>query len=357
MKLPLKQGVKVYSEQQHYILCKLKELAHELGRVPMRHELQTLLPRVNIDVLFKTYDNLLACAGLVPIPTKEKKEKFKYKKSLLESFHVTEANLDEIFEQAGNPDVLKIVAQPDTHVEYMDMYAVGVFLEFLKWYNPHGHIILGDFLDAEGISHWENQSLKPREFIPEVIEARELLAKIVANTPSTVFRFYCKGNHEDWLNQAMASKLPALFNGLEQLGLMPDIEALLDLKKFGYDFLEVNHLLKLGKAYFTHGLYTGANHPKKHLNVIKHNIYYGHLHDVASHQEPSVTGMIEGASCGCLCRLDAKFLKGKPNNWVQGFRIFEFTRDGSFSTYQIRIFNGSFSFGGKVFTCDNQSLK
>jgi hypothetical protein len=343
-------------DQKHYIVCKLKELAVELGRVPMISDFQAMLPRVNIELLFGSYDNALRASGLIQEmeakefgPPAEKRPKFKYQKKLMESFFIEEVSIDELFERAGNPSVLRVVAQPDTHVQFMDPKAVSSFIDFMEWYKPHGHLILGDFLDAEGISHWPNDSLTPREFIPEVIQARELLSQIVQKTPQTIYRAYLKGNHEDWLNQAMSARLPELFNGLDKLGLMPDIKALLDLERFGYDFLEMNHILKIGKAHFTHGLYTGANHAKKHLDVLKANIYYGHLHDIASHQQPSINGMIESASIGCLCRLDAKFLKGKPNNWIQGFRVFEFFRDGSFSTYQIRIFDGQFSFMGNVF--------
>ena len=55
----------MYSEQMHYVLCKLKDYANELGRVPMRHEFQAQLPRVNFDVLFKSYDNMIKAAGLL----------------------------------------------------------------------------------------------------------------------------------------------------------------------------------------------------------------------------------------------------------------------------------------------------
>lgn len=322
----------------------------------MRHELQGRFPRVNLDLLFGTYDSLLVASGLVKksdfisLESKDKPKKFKYKKTQIESFNVSEIDLNDLFEKAGNPEILRIVAQPDTHVAHIDQKAITAFMMFLKWYRPHGHIIMGDFLDAEGISHWENDSLKPREFIPEVVKARELLSQISEIIdPTCIFKAYLKGNHEDWINQAMASKLPTFFNGLDELGLMPDLVKLLDLEKFKYDFIDMNHILKIGKAHFTHGLYTGNNHPKKHLDVIKDNIYYGHLHDIASHQQPSIGGMIEAASLGCLCDIQAKFLKGKPNNWVHGFGIFEFFRNGYFSRYQIRIFNGSFSYNGKVF--------
>lgn len=56
----------MYNEQQHYVICKLKELASELGRNPMKHELQALLPRVNFDILFgPSYDYALSAAGLL----------------------------------------------------------------------------------------------------------------------------------------------------------------------------------------------------------------------------------------------------------------------------------------------------
>jgi hypothetical protein len=102
-------------------------------------------------------------------------------------------------------------------------------------------------------------------------------------------------------------------------------------------------------ANFTHGLYASANHPKTHLQRLKANIYYGHLHDELSTHEPSLNGIIEAASLACLCRLDAKFMNGKPTNWVHGFSIFEFFADGTYTRIPIRILNGRFSYNGKVF--------
>lgn len=338
-------------EQKHYLISKLKELSHTLNRVPMMHEFAIMLPRVDILGIFGSYDAFLMAAGLHVLQN-EKPPKFKYKKSLIESFNVIELDLEEIFEKCGNPETIKMIAQPDTHVVHRDQKAVDVFLKFMEWYQPDIHLIMGDFLDAEGVSHWDSDDLKPREFIPEVVEARELLECITGVTPNTKFRGYITGNHEDWLRQAMAAKLPTLFNGLKELGLMPDIEALLDLKKFGYEIFDLNNILRIGKAHFTHGLYAGANHPKKHLDTIKGNIYYGHLHDTLSFHTPTINGMIEAASLGCLCRLDAKFLKGKPNNWQHGFGIFEFFRDGSYSFYQVKIFNGKFSYNGRTFSAE-----
>lgn len=61
----LKLGVIVsYSEQQHYIICKVKELSEELGRVPMASDVRARFPNVPLDVLFKTHDALLRAAGV-----------------------------------------------------------------------------------------------------------------------------------------------------------------------------------------------------------------------------------------------------------------------------------------------------
>lgn len=278
--------------------------------------------------------------------------KLKFAKRQIDSFHLHTLDLESLFKKCGNPQSLKLVAQPDTHVVHRDYKAVDVFLKFIEWYKPDVHLIMGDFLDAEGITHWPNDELRHRDFIPEVIEGRELLESIVKRTPKCKARIFLEGNHEDWIRQAMAFKLPEFFMGLEKLDLLPDLKSLLDLDKFGYQLIPLNHLLKIGEAHFTHGYYTSSNHPKTHLTRVKGNIYYGHLHDELMTHETGVNGLLEAASLGCLCRLDPKFTKGKPTNWVHGFGLFEFFPDGSYVRYQVRIRDGKISFNGKVFKAE-----
>ncbi len=339
-------------EQKHYVICKLKELATELGRVPMRHELEKLLPRVNIDLLFGTYDGIMLAAGFRELPQikekQEKQKKFKYLKSQIESFKVNEIDLPSLFAKFKNPTILKSVAQPDTHMKHRDKAALETMLNFCEWYQPHLWIIGGDLMDCADISHWPIDSLNPRQFIPEVKETREFLDEAKRRCPNTEFIYIC-GNHEDWIRQAMVAKMPEFFNGLDELGLSPNLEALLELDKRGIELFPVNELVKIGKAHFTHGLFAGNNHPKKHLDTIKGNIYYFHTHDVLSTHQPSINGFIEAQSLGCLCKLDAPFLRGKPNNWAHAFGNHEFRIDGSYSFHKMLIFNGKLSYAGKTF--------
>jgi len=329
------------------LLQKLKALASDLGRVPTRDEFRKEHGEA-YSRHFGGFTPFLHAAGLEP-NKKEKPQKFKWKKRQIESFKVHELDLDELFEKHGNPEILRITAQPDTHMKHRDDRAVGAMLSFLDHFRPHLHIIGGDFLDAEGISHWPSNDLKPKSFIPEVMEARKALDALKSKLCASGDLLYIEGNHEDWIRQAMVAKMPEFFFGLDELGLMPDLSSLLDLPARGIPLIPVNEILKIGKLHFTHGLFTGPSAAKKHLNLIKGNIYYFHTHDVLTHHEPTMNGQIEAASLGCLCRLDAPFLKGRPNNWVHAFGVFEVRRDGAFSFYCPKIFNGQFSFGGKVF--------
>lgn len=340
--------------KKHDVTVKLKRLASDIGRTPKRDDLFSCeyLTRHAVTQAFGTFSRAIEACGFFAERAREVPKKFAYRQMKLDSVTVHEAPLSEWFSRAGNPPSLKVIAQPDTHVKYMDEQAVSVFLKFMQYYSPHVTIIMGDFLDAEGLSHWENNSTEAKRIVPEVIRARELLQAIERSSPKAVARIYLTGNHEDWIAQAFAARLPELFDGLDELGLMPDLKGLLDLDSFGYQLIPVNHLFRLGHAYFTHGLYTGENHAKKHLSVIKKNIYYGHVHDARSYTEFSIDGPIEAHSLGCLCRLDAKFLKGKPNNWVHAFGIFEFFPDGTYTFMCPKIIKGRLSICGTVFTAN-----
>lgn len=335
------------------LVNKLKALASELGRVPKRDEFTAHCGGYEYLKHFGGYTQFLHASGFKGRDLKGAKEKpskpskFKFVKRHIESFKVNELSLDELFEKHGNPEILRITAQPDTHMRNRDRQAVDAMLSFILDYRPHIHIIGGDLLDADGISHWPSNDLKPKSFIPEVVEARQFLDDLKSKLCRSSDILYIEGNHEDWIRQAMVAKMPEFFFGLDELGLLPDLKSLLDLDARGIALIPVNEFLKIGKLHFTHGLFTGPGAPKKHLNLVKGNIYYFHTHDVLTHHEPSMHGMIESASLGCLCRLDAPFLKGRPNNWVHAFGIFEIRRDGTYSFYCPKIFDGRFSFGGK----------
>lgn len=340
------------------VLAILTDLALELGRTPTKNEFTKLVSK-NSFTRFGNYTSLVIAAGLKPYGVEhvdfDKLEK-QYKsicakKELLHSFTIHTLDLKELFRRAGNPPVLKVSAQPDTHTKYRDVKAVNCYLKFLDFYKPDVHIIMGDFVDCEGLSHWAPQDLEPRRIVPEMIEARKLLQQILDKTPKCSTRIFLTGNHSHWIDQAL-TRMPELFEGLDELGIDVSVKSMLGLEKFGYELFPLNDLVRIGKASFTHGLYTPTHHAKKHLDVLKTNIFYGHLHDTQSYNQTSVDGPMVAQSLGCLCRLDAKFLKGKPNNWEHAHGIFEFFPNGDFTYLVPRIINGRMSFNGVVFDGD-----
>lgn len=344
------------SKDAHEIRSDLRRVAAELGRTPTHAEYLRMgkFSERQVKKHFGGFVVALQAAGLEIDTRKGKRrqapQEFRYEPQKIHGFYLHNLDLAAMFKRAGNPPVLKMVAQPDTHMKYRDIPATECFLKFLEFYQPDVDLIGGDFLDAEGLSPWPSDDMGPRRFVPEVIEAREWLGRKVAATRKATTRIYLEGNHEDWINQFLASgTAPQLHDGLEELGLEINLKKLLDLDGFGYQLFPVNHIVRVGKINLTHGLYTGGAHAKKHLDVLKGNIFYFHVHDEQAVVATSLDGPTEAHSLGCLCRLDAKFLKGKPNNWVHAFGIWEIFPDGSYTFMCPKIINGRMAYNGRVF--------
>lgn len=344
-------------DQSELVTILKKYIFDHNGVVPSRNVFihQTGIGRHFIEKHFKTWEGLLAAIGqkkeLAPGKEEQYLKRYKsicLKKELIQGHfrHILDLNL--LFEKAGRPASLKMIAMPDTHAKFMDKPAVKAFIKFCAFYNPDIFGILGDLSDCEGLSHWPDSSMEPRRIVPEMKITRQLLQEIQDATPKATTRFFCMGNHEDWINQAL-TRMPEFFDGLEDLDIEITPEKLMGLSKHEYEIFPLNHLVQIGKAHFTHGLFTGTHHAKKHLDTLKANIYYGHLHDTQEFNQTSMEGHLEASSLACLCRLDAKFLKGRPNNWVHGFGIFEFFPDGNYTFLKPKIFNGRFSYFGQVF--------
>jgi hypothetical protein len=350
-----------YKQDVQSLILQFQKLKIELGRIPTSAEFSGSFvgSRDSLRKHFGTYEKLVVAAGFnnlkltVDEIAKDQKLENQFKKicstkTQIQGFFMEELSLPDLFQRAGNPAALKMTGQPDTHLKFVDVAAYRAYKKFIEWYQPDIDLMFGDYLDCEGISHWPSDSLEPRRLVPEIILGRKDLAEKVALTPDTSTRIFLIGNHEDWIRQSF-NRMPEFFHEIDKLGYDFSLDGLLNLKGYGYQSYEVNHLLKIGKALFTHGIYCGGSHAKKHMSVFKANIYYGHLHDNQTYNETSIYGNLEAASMGCLARLDAKFLRGKPNNWTHGFGVWEFFPNGNYTRYFLPIFDGKLSFCGKVF--------
>jgi len=293
-----------------------------------------------------------------PSPQKEEPKRgksrpaIKYRKPTLEHFVRHGAEIKSMFRRAdlNSGEIFKLVVQSDTHVPYHDRAALKAFNKFLDWYKPHGLINIGDFWEAESVSHWPAQRAGPRRLVPEIVACRKELDETdLAAGPQCKFKRFFVGNHEDWVDQYLIAKIPEAIDGLEELGLDLSVKKLLSLKERGYRIIPVNECLRVGEAHFIHGIYTNKYHAQKHLDVWRCNIYYGHTHDVQSASNVSIYGLHHAQSLGCLRDLNARFLRGRPNNWVTAFGVFEFRHDGTYTMTVPVMIRGLFSYAGVLF--------
>ena len=355
----------------HDLVIALKEMYRELGRMPTRAEFEarTVGGNYKIRKLFGNWDKLVSSAGLPTYDERRsghklnhvanldtppgKRAKFKYEPAKVDPNAFQNAlviNLKELFGRAGNPPFLSMIAIPDVHVEHMDRRAVNCAIELITRRQPDLLLFFGDFLNAGGLSHWPGDSLHEKRIVPEIKRGRELLARFRAASQKIVWAGFLEGNHEDWIRQFMCSGVnPQLFDGLPDLGFDISTASLLNLKELGFQFFKVNQIIRIGKAAFTHGMYTGDNHPKQHLIKAKGTIFYGHCHDDKSYIDTSMDGAVEAQSSACLCDLNPSFLRGRLNNWRHGVMEFCIFPNGDFIKTMHHISKGRIVINGKLF--------
>lgn len=349
-------------DKQHEIRSDLLDVANKLHRTPSRDDYleHGKYSRRDIDIAFGGFTILVQACGLTPNGARdpnpgarEKNKKFTYipAKPAPDIFsNYIDIGLTALFQKFGNPEFLKMMAWPDVHVEHKDDYAVNCALEIANHAKPDIFLDLGDFLNAGGLSHWPSDTLAERRIVPECERGRELLGIIRGIIGDKSEFFFIEGNHEDWIRQFIVSGVnPQLFDGLERLGLEISLPKLLGFDKFNIIHFPLNKLVKIGNAAFTHGLYTGDNHPKQHLVKAKFTTYYGHTHDGKAYEDTSIFGPVRAQSLFCLCDLNPTFLKGRLNNWSHGVAEFLLFPDGTHLFTPIQIVNGRASYGGKLF--------
>lgn len=237
----------------------------------------------------------------------------------------------------------KWLVLPDLHVPEHDPRALDAVLDYAADNGPWtGVLQLGDYLDLSILSRFNAENLRAVEngrLEKDFIMARTVFDQIYQAAAPERF-VILEGNHDYRLEVFMDKH--------------PQLSGLLDFKRNivpgGYDAEIVRYWsrgehFRIGKALFIHGLYTGENHPKKHLNAYAENVFYGHLHDTAMTPITTIgdNKTRVAASLGCLCKYNPYWMKGYPNKWQQAFATFHFRPDGFFNWYLTSIFNGRFT--------------
>lgn len=242
-----------------------------------------------------------------------------------------------------NPYVVLVL--PDMHVPAHDTAAYDAILQYIRDERFDEFVQLGDFLDLDSVSSHKPEAILEREGarIQEEFDAGNVVLDELTDALSTnnksCRKVLLKGNHE-WRLDRYIEENPSLHGALS-------IETALNLKDRGIEYVECypsGDLYQIGHAYFFHGIYTGSNHAKKHVDHFGVNMFYGHVHSVQTHSK-QIHGKgttIVGQSLGCLCEYNPPYMIGRPNDWQLAFAVFWFRPDGMFNYSVIRIFEGGF---------------
>ena len=89
----------------------------------------------------------------------------------------------------------------------------------------------------------------------------------------------------------------------------------------------------------THGVYCGANPIKKHADVARCSVMFGHTHERGVRSFKNVDGTFMGFNNPCLCNTQPKYMEGRPHNWSVGFSTIQVT-DEAFYVNQFTIHDG-----------------
>lgn len=245
------------------------------------------------------------------------------------------------------------IVLPDHQVPYEDKKTLKAVEAYMADHRFDGCINLGDFMDLNCISHWNEGQPGNTEMmrLSEDYDAgNEILDRqlaILRKKNRDVRYVLIEGNHE-FRAKFMMQKFPALKGTL-------DVEKNLHLKERGVEWVpfwsDNRRTFRIGKAMFVHGRNTSKFHAEKMSSIYGCSVYYGHTHDVMEYPRTMQgdNSTIVGKSLGCLCRYDQAYLKGAPTNWQQAFAVFNFFPDGKYTEQTIRIFSHRFYAGGKVY--------
>lgn len=237
---------------------------------------------------------------------------------------------------------------PDTHIP--ENINLGPVLKFIKEFNPHKVILMGDMHDWAPVSMWvADQS---RHLDGAIVKKcyRELdnvlLGPLKDSVAPNTKMVYLTGNHEDWIYKAIQANP----NGRGYW----ELENNIDLKKYNMEIIPINIPYHASKhLYYTHGVFWNESHAKKHVASFHKSILYGHTHCLQTHMEVSpisIKHFYVGKSIGCLCHTNPSYQRNRPNKWVNSFTyVYLDNKTGHFWDYQVIIVNKRFYVNGKKY--------
>jgi predicted phosphodiesterase len=231
----------------------------------------------------------------------------------------------------------------DWHVPYHDPTAVGLALDFVRWFRPTAVFILGDFVDCYAFSRFDKDPRRLLEAQDELDQGRAILARL-AKAARGARLHYLDGNHEHRLPKYLC-KHPEL-SSLKAVQL----PSLLGLREMGYRHHGCHEHLTWSGLRVEHGdLVRRASGATAKAMLERRGVcgISGHTHRLGAYYRTDANGPKVWLENGCLCDTRPDYMIGEPD-WQQGFTV-AYAAPGRrrFVAEQIPIIDGRLCYAGR----------
>lgn len=241
----------------------------------------------------------------------------------------------------------------DIHHPEFSRPAFNATLSFIHWNKAiiDWVVLLGDNMDCVNISrHTEGKPrLRTRGGLAKDFSRfdRDILKPIEATIRPKTKKLFFLGNHEDWLEQWL-DKNPE-FEGIVSF------DKTLGLTRRGWEVVPQGDSRRIGKAYLLHGDQIGSSMyvAKKLVDAFCATAIMGHVHTASSYTKVSHVKSEDkwmGFTLPTLGTVAPKYAKGRPNAFLHGLGVVEVWPNDYVNVYIPIILEGSFSYGGKLYT-------
>lgn len=206
----------------------------------------------------------------------------------------------------------------DFHVPFHNVDFVNVFIEYCKELHPDVISVGSDGLDCYGISKFNKNKQRAKDFDYERNLMVDILRQIRIASPKSDI-IYIAGNHEERIPNYLAK-------GDAPLANMPELQIrnLLSLDLLGIKYVELYYKLN-NTTIITHGTKCGINTAKGEANLWGYNGFSGHAHKDNHYQENFLDYSREWWSLGCMADISQLDYAARIScKWNNSFAIAKF---------------------------------
>ena len=241
------------------------------------------------------------------------------------------------------------IVSSDHHVPFHNKKLMKGFMNLISDLQPKlaGFYLIGDFMDINSLSFHDIGRIKIKGInLKKEFEIGNSILNEFDERLGKVPKYYLYGNHEDralrHLKTVDGAKLGDLIHPTVQL----------NLKERGYqvkenwkeDYFMLGNFLEL-----IHGQYLNIHVAKKHIDVFKSSVMFGHTHRKQTYIEGNMGGFNIGHMADENQAAFSYQSRGMKKRHLNGFAIVTIDKEGFYYVNDITAFKDKFYYNGKKY--------